>query len=141
MDRLAALFEQLPLPEITRLLRRTVFVGIGVGVVALVLAIVLGHPLAGLGACVGLGLGLLNVRLITASVARVNAKPVERPKRVLASQTLTRLAVTTVVVVGLLVASVQLGFGTAGGLAVFYLLLIANLVQAILKQGATGVSA
>lgn len=141
MDRLAALFEQLPLPEITRLLRRTAFAGIGVGVVALVLAVVLGHPLVGLGACIGLALGIVNIRLVTASVARVNAHPVARPRRVLASQTLTRLAITTVVVVGLLVASVQLGFGTAGGLALFYLLLLVSLVQAILKQGAAGLGA
>jgi cobalamin synthase len=141
MDRLAALFEQLPLPEITRLLRRTVWAGIGVGVVALVLAVVLGHPLVGLGACIGLGLGLVNVRLVMASVARVNARPVDRPKRVLASQTLTRLAITTVVVIGLLVASVQLGFGTAGGLALFYMVLLVSLVQAILKQGAQGAGA
>jgi cobalamin synthase len=141
MDRLAALFEQLPLPEITRLLRRTVYGGIGVGVVALALSALLGHPLVGLGACIGLALGVVNIRLITASVARVNANPVERPKRVLASQTLARLAITTAVVVGLLVASIQLGFGTAGGLALFYFLLLANLVRSILKQGTTGLSA
>ncbi|HUY30821.1 MAG TPA: hypothetical protein VMV02_07500 [Acidimicrobiales bacterium] len=141
MDRLAALFEQLPLPEITRLLRRTVLGGIAVGVVALGLSALLGHALVGLGACVGLALGVVNIRLVTASVARVNAHPVARPKRVLASQTLARLAATTVVVIGLLVASIQVGFGTAGGIALFYFLLIANLVRSILKHGATGVSA
>lgn len=141
MDRLAALFEQLPLPEITRLLRRTVFGGIGVGIVALALSALLGHALVGLGACVGLALGVVNIRLITASVARVNATPVARPKRVLASQTLVRLGVTTVIVIGLLVASIQLGFGTAGGLAVFYFVLLVNLVRSILKQSATGVGA
>lgn len=141
MDRLAALFEQLPLPEITRLLRRTVFGGIGVGVVALGLSALLGHALVGLGACVGLALGVVNIRLITSGVARVNAHPVASPRRVLASQTLTRLAITTAVVVGLLVASIQVGFGTAGGLAVLYFILLANLVRSILKQGTTGAGA
>jgi len=115
--------------------------GIAVGVVALALSALLGHALVGLGACIGLALGVVNIRLVTASVARVNAHPVSRPKRVLASQTLVRLAGTTVVVIGLIVASIQVGFGTAGGIAVFYFLLIANLVRSILKQGTTGVSA
>jgi cobalamin synthase len=141
MDRLAALFEQLPLPEITRVLRRAAFAGIGVGVVALGLSALLGHALVGLGACIGLALGIVNIRLVTASVARVNASPVDRPKRVLASQTLSRLAITTVIVIGLLFASVQLGFGTAGGLAAFYFVLLVNLVRAILKQGTTGAHA
>ncbi|MDA8292298.1 MAG: ATP synthase subunit I [Actinomycetota bacterium] len=141
MDRLAALFEQLPLPEITRLLRRTVLAGIGVGVVALGLSALLGHALVGLGACVGLALGLVNIRLVTASVARVNERAVANPKRVLASQTLARLGITTVVVIGLLLASIQVGFGAAGGIAVFYFLLIASLVRSILKQGAAGLSA
>ena len=140
MDRLAALFEQLPLPEIARMLRRTVFAAIGVGVVALAVAAVLGYILVGLGACIGLGLGLANIRLVSASVAKVNASGAEHPKRVLASRTLVRLGLTTVVVIGLLFASVQLGFGTAGGIAVFYLLLIVNLVHAILRQGTPGVT-
>jgi len=141
MERLAALFEQLPLPEITGLLRRTVFSSIGVGVVALVISFVLGHPLFGLGGVIGLALGVLNIRLITASVARVNATPVARPRRVLASQTITRLSITSVLVIGLLVASIQVGFGAAGGLAVYYFILLANLVRTILKQSATGLSA
>ena len=141
MDRLAALFEQLPLPEITRVLRRAAFGGIGIGVVALALSAILGHVLVGLGACIGLALGIVNIRLVTASVARINASPVERPKRVLASQTLSRLAITTAVVIGLLFASLQLGFGTAGGLAAFYFVLLVNLVRAILGHGASGVGA
>lgn len=141
MDRLAALFEQLPVPEIARLLRRAAISGLAVGTVALVLGIVFGHPLAGLGAVLGLGLGLLNIRLITRSVLKVNAAEVANPKRVLAGRTLVRLAGTTTVVIGLLLVSVQLGFGTAGGIAVFYFLLLANLVRSILQQGTRGVPA
>ncbi len=139
MDRLAALFEQLSLPAVSRVLRRTVFAGSGVGLVALGVAAFAGHLLVGVGACLGLALGLANVRLVTASVARVNSSAVAHPKRVLASQTLARLAITTAVVVGLLLASLQLGFGTAGGIALFYLVLIVNLLGALLRQaGAVG---
>ena len=54
MERLAAVLEQLDLPEISRMLRRTVFAALGVGVVALVVLSLVGYPLAGLGACIGL---------------------------------------------------------------------------------------
>ena len=131
MDRLAALFEHLPLPEVSRLLRRTAISALAVGIVAIVVAVVLSHPFVGLG----------NIRLITRSVARVSASGTEHPRRALAAKTLYRLGLTTLIVIGLLFASVQLGFGTAGGLALFYLLLIANLVRVLLQQGPAGANA
>ncbi len=136
MDRLAALFEQLPLPEVARLLRRSAIAALIVGVVGLVVSVLVNHPFAGLGLCIGLGLGLANIRIASASVARLSASGAAYPKRVLASRSLTRLVLTTVIIVGLLFASVQLGLCAAGGTALFYFLLVANLVRAILRQGA-----
>jgi hypothetical protein len=141
MDRLAALFEQLPLPEVGRIVRRTAISAIVVGIVALGVSVGVSRPFAGLGACVGLGLGLGNIRLVTGSVARVSASGTAHPRRVLAVKTLYRLGLTTLVVIGLLFASVQLGFGAAGGIAVFYLLLIVNLVRVLLQQGTAGARA
>jgi len=138
MDRFSTLFEQLPVSEITRVLRRTVIAGIVVGVVALGLSIVLNHPLVGLGASIGLSLGLANIRLISRTVARVNEKHVASPRRALASNTLVRLGATTAVVIGLAFASVQLGLGTAGGIAVFYFLLLGSLVRTLLQHNTTG---
>ncbi len=134
MDRLTALFEQLSLPEIARMLRRTVYTAIGIGVVALGVSAAFSQLLAGIGVCLGLGVGLLNVRLITRSVARVNQSGTERPKRILAQRTLTRLGLTTVVVVALLLASVPLGIGTAGGIALFYFALLASLIRELLYE-------
>src|ERR1700733_13225390 len=108
MDRLTSLFEQLSLPEIARILRRTVFTAVGVGVVALGVSAAVSHILVGAGICIGLAVGLFNVRLITRSVARVTETNPERPKRILAQRTLTRLGLTTVIIVGILVASVSL---------------------------------
>ncbi|HUY06087.1 MAG TPA: ATP synthase subunit I [Acidimicrobiales bacterium] len=140
MDRFAQLFEQLSLNEIDRLLRRTVFGSIGVGVVALVVTAVISHILVGLGICIGLGIGLVNIRLVARSVAKVNADQVEKPTRVLASRTLVRLSATTVVVLGLMFASVSLGLGSAGGVALFYFVLLANLVRSLLRSSTAGVS-
>jgi hypothetical protein len=140
MDRFAALFEQLSLPEIARLLRRTAYSAIGVGVVALGVSIALSHPLVGLGACCGLSLGLVNIRLVARSVARINAAQVARPARAIASRTVTRLAMTTLVVLGLVLASIQVGLGTAAGIAVFYLVLLINLLRSLLGANANGAS-
>ena len=134
MDRLTALFEQFSLPEIERLMRRTVFAAIGLGVVAFGVSIVLSHVLAGLGIVVGLAVGLINIRLITRSVARVTAQAPNRPNRVLAGRAVSLLALTTLIVIALALISVSLGIGTAGGIAIFYLLLVVNLVVSLLHQ-------
>lgn len=134
MDRLTALFEQFSLPEIERLMRRTVFAAIGLGVVAFGVSIVLSHVLVGLGIVVGLAVGLVNIRLITRSVARVTERQPAKPSRVLAGGAVGRLAMTTLVVIALAIVSVSLGLGTAGGIAVFYLLLVVNLVVSLLHQ-------
>jgi hypothetical protein len=138
MDRISQLFEQLPLSEMTRVVRRTVLGGLVIGAIALGISLALSHPLIGLGVCIGLALGLANIRLVARSVAKVNASQHAHPKRALASSTLARLGVTTVIVLGLAFASVTLGIATAGGIALFYFLLLASLVRALLRP--TGVA-
>jgi len=135
MNRLLEVFEQFSLPELNRLLKRTVFSAIGVGVVALVVAGLLGHLVFGFGVCLGLCLGLVNVRLITAQTAKVTASETSRPIRALASLTLFRLGVTTVVIVILAVVATQLGLGAVGGVALFYFTFLGNLIVPLLKKG------
>ena len=132
MDRLAALFEQFSIPEIARLLRRAVFGAIVVAVVALIVSAVMNHVLAGVGISIGLGIGLVNIRMITRSISKISASDVERTKRLIASRALYRLICTTVVVIGFMFVSTTLGIATAGGIAIFYLILVANLVRALL---------
>ncbi len=133
MDRLASLFEQLSLPQMGRVVRHVALTAVGAGVIALAVGLFTGHALFGLGACLGLGLGLVNLRLVSSSVAKVSAASPAHPRRVLASRSLARLGVCTAVVIGLAVASLPLGFGTAGGLAVFYFLLAILLVRSLLQ--------
>ncbi len=140
MDRISILFEQLPVPEVARVVRRTVYAGIVVAVVMVVVAALVGYPLVGVGGCVGLALGLGNIRLVSRSVAKVSASARPHRRRALASGTLLRLGVTTAVVVGLAFASLQLGFGAAGGIAVFYLVFVTSLVRSLLRHATTGVA-
>jgi hypothetical protein len=140
MDRITTLFEQLPLPEIARLVRRTVWAAIAIGVVALAVSAVVGYVLVGVGACLGLGLGLGNIRLVSRAVAKASARLLAHPRRALASSTLFRLAATTVIVIGLAFVSVQLAFGVAGGIALFYLAYVTSLVRSLLQHGTSGVA-
>lgn len=140
MNRLSELFELLSVEEIDGVLRRSVFAALGVGVVALIVSAVVGHVLVGLGISIGLAAGIVNIRLVTQSVAKVQADGIERPTRALASRTLVRLSATTVVVLGLMFASVSLGLGTAGGVALFYLVLLVNLVRSLLRSATAGVT-
>jgi ATP synthase I chain len=136
MERVAALLEQLDLPEISRLLRRTVYAAIVLAVAAAVALSIAGYPLAALGALIGLSLGLVNIRLVMATASKLNASGRKAIKRPMAVNTLARLALTTAVAIGLVIANLSLGMGVLGGIAVFYLLFVVNLVRALLRQGA-----
>ena len=118
------------------MLRRTVFTAFALGVVALVVLWIVGYPLAGLGACIGLGLGLVNIRLVMSTASRLNASGTTNVKRPMAMSTLTRLALTTVVAIVLVVVNLPLGMGVLGGVAVFYLLFVVSLVVTLLRLGA-----
>jgi hypothetical protein len=134
MDRLSALFELFDLPELTRMLRRTIYAGALVGVVALVVLVVLGYPLIGLGACIGLALGFFNIRLVTRSVARLGASGREKTRGPLVSQSVLRIGVTTMIVIVLAVIVPALGMGAIGGIAVFYFLFLASVMRSLLHS-------
>lgn len=129
------MFAHFSLPNLPEVSRRTVASAMVVGVAALVAAFSFGHLLIGVGACIGLGLGIVNFRMIGSSVDRVTAAEVDNPKRPLAINTLGRMAIITVVAFVLLMVNKPLGFGVLGGLAVFQVLLIANVARSMAKAG------
>jgi hypothetical protein len=134
MNSLGPLLEQFSLPEISSVLKRTVFTALGFGVVAVVATLFVAQPLFGLGVCIGLGLGLLNIRMVTNQTARVTQLQPAKPVRALASMTLARLGITTVCVIVLFIASRWLGFGTAAGLCLFYLLFVGNIIAMMVRH-------
>ena len=85
------MFANFALPDLARVSRRTVFGGLIFGVIGLVVCLALGAPLAGLGLCIGLGLGLFNFRLVQRSVVKVGAREDENHKRPLAPTRVVRL--------------------------------------------------
>lgn len=132
------MFAHFSLPDIPAVSRRTVTAALIIGVAALVGCISFGKPMIGLGACIGLGLGTLNFRLVGASVIKVGKREDENKRRPLALNTVGRLGVISAVTIGLLLVSFQLGFGVLSGLAVFQLVLLANVARSMMKFGPQG---
>lgn len=129
------MFAHFSLPNVGEVARRTTAAALVIGVAALVAAASFGHLLVGLGACLGLAIGLVNFRLVGVSVDKVTAMDVDNPKRPLAVNTLGRMGIITVIALGLCVLSKPLGFGVLGGLAAFQIILIANVARSMAKSG------
>jgi len=128
-------FAHFELPDIGEVSRRTVATSLLFGVVVLVAAFSFGYLWVGVGACIGLALGTVNYRLVGVSVDKVAATGTDNPKRPLAANTLGRLAVVTVIALGLAMIDKGLGFGVLGGLALFQFVLIFNMARSMAKAG------
>jgi hypothetical protein len=127
-------FEQVSLPDLARISRRSVFSAVAFGVVGLVVCLALNASLVGLGLCLGIALGIANFRMVQGSVAKAGARPGPK-RRPLALNTVSRLAIITAIALGLLFVSFDLGFGIMAGLAVFQFLLLFSVIRSILKSG------
>ncbi|MCL5047647.1 MAG: hypothetical protein M1374_02490 [Firmicutes bacterium] len=133
MERLIAIFQDLPVPEIAGVLRQAALGGLFVGAIGLLVGSLIGHVFIGLGIAVGIAIGIFNVRMIVKSVLKVTEISPEHPKRVLATKAVYRLGISTLIIIGLVVARFNLGAGAAGGIALFYLILMAVLFRSFLK--------
>ncbi len=95
------------------------------GVVLIALAL-LKQPWAGVGVCIGLGLGMVNARLLQRSVLhrfQSAAGQVVKGGQFLASG-LFRLGAITIVAIGLALIERPLGIGTVVGLALYQVMLL-----------------
>jgi len=132
-------FANISLPDIATVSRRTVIAAVIFGALGLVVCLVLNAVLVGIGLCIGIALGLVNFRMVQASVAKVGQREVENKRRPLALNTLTRLGIITVIALGLLFLNFDLAFGVLAGLAAFQLLLLINVSRSMYKAvGTTG---
>jgi hypothetical protein len=126
------------LPVLVKLLRRTVLSAIVVGGIAVVITLLLAPPLAGVGVAIGLGLALLNLRFMDAGVAKIETRGETNKKvlrRLLGTRTATRLAIVTVLVIGLVILYAPLGIGVAAGLVIFQILFVINVARVVLREG------
>jgi O-antigen/teichoic acid export membrane protein len=134
------MFANFALPDLIRVSRRTMVSTIIFGVIGLIACLALGAPLTGLGLCIGLGLGIFNFRLIQRSVVKVGQREDENHRRPLATNTVIRLGAISVVALGLLFLSFDLGLGVMAGLAIFQFLLLLNVARSMFTMGHGGIS-
>jgi ATP synthase I chain len=122
--------------RLSRALRRTRIICLVLGAAAVGVGLLTGYPPVGLGICVGLGLGAMNTRWADASVARlkdtVGSKAARRP---IGMRTLGRLAISTVVVIGLCLLDTPMGFGVIGGLVLYEAAFLASMLGAVIGGG------
>lgn len=104
-------------------LRRSVILGAVLGGVATVVVSVEGHPLMGLFGLVGLFLGALNNRMLQKSVLRYAASETMGKKQ-FRRGVMARLAIVTVLALGVGVLLRPDGLGVFVGLALFQILML-----------------
>ena len=115
-------------------LRRSALVSIPVGVVAIGVLSLVGHPLAGAMVCVGLALGAVNTYLVQRSVVRYAAGDGGNRKRRFVGGVLARLAAITVIALGLCVLLLPDGLGVVGGLAAFQILMLVSASMPLIRE-------
>ncbi len=104
-------------------LRRSSIVAAGLGVASIVVASLLGHPLMGVFATLGLGLGALNNHALQTSVQKYAAGDAIN-KLGFTRKVLLRLSAITLVAIGFALIVRPDGLGIFAGLAVFQILML-----------------
>lgn len=104
-------------------LRRSSIVAAGLGLVSIVVLAILGHPLMGVFATVGLALGAFNNRLLQLSVLSY-ASTESMKKGQFTRRVLLRLGFITAVAFGLALLVQPDGLGVFAGLAVFQVVML-----------------
>jgi hypothetical protein len=108
--------------------RRTMILGIAVGVIGLVALVVTGHPLLGLFGCLGILLGSVNALLIQKSaVTYGNSGTADiGQKKLLTMSIAGRLLITTVVAVLIGIIFSPNGVAVFGGLLIFQVVMMGS---------------
>ncbi len=129
----SGLFAQFPIVGVERIVKRTLYSAIGVGVVGAAAAILLGHPLVAPGLLIGLALALANHRVFQSSALRFISPDGAVNRKPFAGAVFLRLGAVTVITILALVFVRPVGWGIIGGLAVFQFLMLINGLVALLR--------
>jgi hypothetical protein len=123
---------------LAKVLRRTIVSSLIGGGGGIIVALLLSAPWAALGIVIGLGMAIVNLRFLDAGVAKIQTKgEVNRKvlRRAMGTKSVTRLAVITVIAIGLLFLNGPLGIGTVVGLVIFQLFFVLNVGRVLMSQG------
>lgn len=128
----------LELGALTRVLRPTMLMAIIGGAIGFGIALLLNEPLAAVGIALGVGLAILNLRILGAGVVKVEAGDISDNKvvkRILRTRSALRLVALTVIAIGAMLLSPPLGIGIVVGLVIFQIAFVVNAGRAILREG------
>jgi ATP synthase I chain len=122
-----------PLSEVDRIVRRTAFASIAIGIVGAVIAVVLGQPSVPVGIAVGLGLAIVNHRFFQSSALRFTSDEGVVNKKPFAGSVALRLGICTAIAFGLLYLDEPVGWGVIAGLALFQATMLFYAMLALLR--------
>ena len=123
---------------LAKVLRRTIVSSLIGGGGGIIVALLLSAPFAALGIVIGLGMAIVNLRFLDAGVAKIQTKgEVNRKvlRRAMGTKSVTRLAVITVIAIGLMFLNGGLGIGAVIGLVIFQLFFVLNVGRVVMSQG------
>ncbi|HET9060311.1 MAG TPA: ATP synthase subunit I [Acidimicrobiales bacterium] len=120
-----------PVMYVDLIVRRTIVSSAAVGLVGVVATALLGQPLAGVGAVLGLAGAVANQRLFQLSTARYTDAEGHLDRKPYGGSVALRLGALTAIVFALLFVLRPMGFGMIAGLVVFQLLLMGSALGTI----------
>lgn len=132
------MLENLPASTLPRLLRRTTLSALVVGIAGFVVALFIAPPLAALGVVLGVALAIVNLRFLDRQAARAEVQGERGTKairRQLGRNTTARLAVMTVVVLGIVFLNPPLGIGIVAGLVLYQIVFVVNVLRVVAHHG------
>jgi len=130
--------ENLPTDTLPRLLRRTTLSAIIVGALGFLAALILAPPLAAVGVLIGVGMAVMNLRLLDGQAAKVQLRGEQDTKAVrrqLGGRTTARLLAMTVIVLVAVFLNAPLGIGIVSGLVLYQLVFVVNVMRVVTGQG------
>lgn len=122
-----------PLNEIERVVRRTAYVAIALGVVGSGVAWLLGQHLFAPGMALGLILAIANHRAFQSSAMRFTSTEGVIKRKPFAGSVAVRLGLCTVVAIGLMLVDRPVGWGVIAGLALFQMAMLGNALVALVR--------
>jgi hypothetical protein len=158
-------FADLEVGALTRIMRPTIWSAMAAGAVAAGIAVLLSSTPAAVGIVLGIGVAILNVRMLGAAVTKLE---VDAPgatgsapgadsadsasaghggtagagsadnkvvRRILRTRSAVRLVLITLVTIGLVLVNPPLGIGLVVGLVIFQIAFVLNAGRAILSAG------
>lgn len=123
----------LPAAELVRIHRMTMRMAIAVAVVALGVLCPLGGALYAIGLCLGLAVGVWNLRALEGSLERISPESYKSGRNRFALGRMSRLGIITGLAVLLLVAVRAVGLGLVSGVGVFYAVMVLNMVVSLAR--------